>query len=282
MKKILKTIYRVFACSMAALFSLVCLTAVIFLVADATAYRSARTLPSYEKQDIGVILGKEVWTDEDYRTLYLQTGLGKSALDKLKGKDERILAFQEALFYEGEFTEEEVAFTTKHETMCDDYRAPLVELEDGDVLVTSACHTFGWRNGHSAIVVDAVAQCVLESRSLGIPSDVGTVTWFRECPNFLVLRLKDKTKEERAEIAAWASENLVGIDYSIVVGIFSPKDQGDTPSVTHCSRLVWQAYYHFGYDIDSDGGSVVTSRDIANSDCFEVVQVYGFDPLTLW
>ena len=166
----------------------------------------------------------------------------------------------------------------------DSYRAPIVDLQDGDVLVTSTCHTFGWRNGHAAIVVDGKGGNTLESVSLGTPSVVsyGGSNWFRSGTNFMVLRLKDATAEERAAIAATAEERLHGVDYSITVGILSPKDQGETPKETHCSHLVWQAFHYYGYDIDSDGGAVCTTRDIANCDLFEVVQVFGFDPIELW
>ena len=110
----------------------------------------------------------------------------------------------------------------------------------------------------------------------------GGYNWFRSGTNFMVLRLKDATAEERAAIAATAEERLRGVDYSITVGILSPKDQGETPKETHCSHLVWQAFRYYGYDIDSDGGAVCTTRDIANCDLFEVVQVFGFDPIELW
>ena len=60
------------------------------------------------------------------------------------------------------------------------------------------------------------------------------------------------------------------------------KDQGKSKKGTNCSHLVWQAYYNAGYDIDTDGGPVCTSRDISMSDLLEVVQVYGFDPVSLW
>ena len=33
----------------------------------------------------------------------------------------------------------------------------------------------------------------------------------------------------------------------------------------------------FGYDLDSDGGRLVTSADLLHSDLLEVVQVYGMD-----
>ena len=98
----------------------------------------------------------------------------------------------------------------------------------------------------------------------------------------MVLRLKNATLEERLAIARDAEEQLKGIPYTLIVGIFMAKDQGTMPEGTHCSHLVWQAYKNAGYDIDPDGGPVVTCRDIANSPYFEIVQTYGFDPLSGW
>ena len=98
----------------------------------------------------------------------------------------------------------------------------------------------------------------------------------------MVLGLKDASREERKEIASWAGNNLRGIEYSLFTGFFNAKDQSSDPKTTHCSHLVWQAFKRFGYDIDSDGGPLVTCNDIARSELLEVVQVYGFDPDELW
>lgn len=283
-KKILKISGFVLLALLMGLSMLIAFAAAFFSVADGAVDLSARTLPSYAREDISALAQKTDWTEEEYRTLYLQTGLGKSALDGMKGDAARILSFQDALFYEGELEHEQVAFTTRRDIFADGYRAPMVDLEEGDVLVSSVCHTFGWRNGHAAIIVDGAGENTLESVSLGIPSTVsyGGSAWFRESANFMVLRLKGASQEARAAIAQTALERLRGVDYSITVGVFSPKDQGETPKETHCSHLVWQAYKYYGYDIDSDGGAVCTCRDIANSDLFEVVQVFGFDPVKLW
>ena len=284
----MKTAKRIACILLAVLFGVIALLALLaaaLLIADAAVDASARVLPSYARTDISALLQKEEWTDDDYHTLYLQTGLGRSALDGMRGDDDAILAFQDALFYDGARTHEIVAFTTRRDIFADDgYRTPMVELEDGDVLVTSTCHTFGWRNGHAALVVNGALGSLLESVSLGIPSTVSVYgsDWFRYGTNFMVLRLKDTDESARAAIAQTALERLRNIPYSLTVGFFSPKDQGEAPQETHCSHLVWQAYHYYGYDIDSDGGPLCTAKDIANSDLFEVVQVFGFDPVELW
>lgn len=284
----MKVVRRIAFVLLAVLFGIIAFLALLcaaLLIADAAVDASARVLPSYAREDIAQLLEQESWSESDYETLYLQTGLGRAALDEMKDDPESILTFQDALFYDGELAHEEVAVTTKRDIFADTrYRAPMVDLQDGDVLITSTCHSFGWRNGHAALVVNGTNGSLLESVSLGIPSTITAYgsDWFCYGTNFMVLRLKDAGEEARAEIAQTARERLYNVPYSLTVGFLSPKDQGETPQGTHCSHLVWQAYHYFGYDIDSDGGPLCTAQDIARSDLFEVVQVFGFDPVKLW
>ena len=284
----MKVVRRIAFVLLAVLFGIIAFLALLcaaLLIADAAVDASARVLPSYAREDIAKLLEQESWSYSDYETLYLQTGLGRAALDEMKDDPERILTFQDALFYDGDLAHEEVAVTTKRDIFADTrYRAPMVDLQDGDVLITSTCHSFGWRNGHAALVVNGANGSLLESVSLGIPSTITAYgsDWFCYGTNFMVLRLKDAGEEARTEIAQTARERLYNVPYSLTVGFLSPKDQGETPQGTHCSHLVWQAYHYFGYDIDSDGGPLCTAQDIARSDLFEVVQVFGFAPVKLW
>ncbi len=283
--KVVRRIAFIFLAVLFGIIAFLTLLCAALLIADAAVDASARVLPSYAREDIAQLLERESWSESDYETLYLQTGLGRAALDEMKDDPERILTFQDALFYDGDLAHEEVAVTTKRDIFADTrYRAPMVDLQDGDVLITSTCHSFGWRNGHAALVVNGANGSLLESVSLGIPSTITAYgsDWFCYGTNFMVLRLKDAGEEARAEIAQTARERLYNVPYSLTVGFLSPKDQGETPQGTHCSHLVWQAYHYFGYDIDSDGGPLCTAQDISRSDLFEVVQVFGFDPVKLW
>lgn len=257
------------------------LLSTVLLIAEWRIEESARTLPPYPKQDITSLLEQDSWSEEDYRTLYLQTGLGKAPLDQLKGNTQEILAFQDALFYDARLAHIYAAPSTPHEVTVA-FTAPIAPLEDGDVFVTSSCHTYGWRNGHAALVTSGSMQLLLQSVAPGTISRTESPYWFSGSSNFIILRLKDTPLEERAQIARNAERTLVGLPYSLTVGLFSPKDQGKNITQTHCSHLVWQAYKTCGYDIDSNGGWLVTSKDIANCPLFEVVQVYGFDPNVLW
>lgn len=258
----------------------------VLMVLSYTVDFSRRILPSYAREDITAVLGKTEWTDEDYEYLYHQTGLGKAALDELKISPDDILNFQDAFWSEPEFEHDMAAVTTPRDKIVGEM-LPIVPLKEGDVLISSSTHTFGWRNGHAAIVVNGEDGRTLESMALGKPSVYGTVKWFQESSNFMVLRLKEEYRSEidPAEVAADAVKKLKGIDYSIFVGFLSPKDQcenGRQITVTHCSHIVWQAYKNFGLDIDPNGGALVTAQDISHSPYFEVVQVNGFDPDKLW
>ena len=266
------------------------------MVASALVDNSAHRIPSYAREDLTALAAKSEWTEEDYHTIYLQTGLGRAAADALRerGEADALPLYQNELFFEGELRHEFTVgtVTTLHDMIYETgtdkpHRAKLAPLEEGDVIVSSSCHTFGWRNGHAALVTDASSRSVLESVALGMPSQItrGGAAWFAEAANFIVLRLKDVSKEKRAEIAERAKTELLGVDYSLTVGVLSQKDQckdGRTAKETNCAHLVWQAYQNCGYDIDSDGGLVCTVQDIARCGLFEIVQVYGFDPQKLW
>ena len=264
------------------------------MIADMITERYAHTIPSYAKEDISAIADKEQWDDDDISFLFRQTGLGESALRQMKRQviyedgrpvplSERLKEFQYALFYEGEIEHEHVADVSNRDVM-KNFQAPVAPvMQPGDILVNSSTHTLGFRNGHAALVVNEYGS-VLESFELGYDSMVSSNgdLWFGESSNFLLLRLKGVDAETRAAIAQEAVKTLTGIPYTLTVGIFSKKYQGEKPKGTHCAHLVWQAYKNAGYDIDSNGGIVVTPRDIARSPLFEVVQVYGFNPEKLW
>ncbi len=299
MEKAQKTLYRFTAVLLGVLVFMAALI-ISCLIADAVCERTAHTTPSYQRADISSIADKSgKWTDEEIRFLYRQTGLGKSALLKMKSEvvyennefvplSARLKIFQDALYYEGETEHELVADISKRDLM-KGFSAPVAPLEEGDIMINSSTHTLGFRNGHAALVLDTEGT-VLESFELGRDSSVSINghLWFAESSNFMILRLKDPDtgeiadKDVRTEIARKAKAQLKGIPYSIVTGIFTKKDQGTSPKATHCSHLVWQAFKNAGYDIDSNGGLVVTPQDISRSPLLEVVQVYGFDPEKLW
>jgi len=282
---------RLYRCSAVLLSLLVILFALLggVFAAEYFADRNFHFTPQYEKIDLFPLLQKLEWTDEDYDVLYHQTGLTKIALNDLKAQplpgkswQKTVTEIQDAFFFEYHWEHEDVAITTKRDCSGEN-PVPVVPLQAGDVLVSACTHSFGWRHGHAALSVDD-SGTLLESISLGTPSmlTVNGQTWFAHSSDFIVLRLKDADKAQRKEIADRAKKSLLEVPYHLTVGIFSKKDQGESPKSTHCSHLVWQAYKNCGYDIDANGGAVVSPRDIARSPYFEVIQVFGFDPDKLW
>lgn len=233
--------------------------------------------PAAEKRDLGEIVRKsscDVLTEEDYEFIYGQTGLGRSAVQSLSSL-ERLYDYQESYFSEIDF-KCKANSPISYEERLQSGRILLAPLEDGDILVTNASHVFSWRNGHAAIVTNADEGTTLEAVVIGTNSKPQSISKWTGYPNFAVLRLKGADRETRAEIAAAAAEHLDDVPYNVFIGLY-PMKYSNISSVggTQCAHLVWLAYAAYGYDIDSNGGLIVTPKDIAESKLFEIVQIYG-------
>ena len=92
-------------------------------------------------------------------------------------------------------------------------------LKDGDIIVTKATHTLGWRHGHAAIVIDASRGETLEAILLGNPSLIQNISKWRTYPSFILLRLKDDTNGDGKKIAEFTKDNLNEIPYGLLTGI---------------------------------------------------------------
>lgn len=248
--------------------------------------------PDYPKIDLESIVSREELTEADYRTIFLQTGLGRSAADALLQKDDisgRIRVFekyQNNFFESGEYECRRLAVIVREERMRDEdgrllsgFEIP--DLRNGDILITKATHSLGWRHGHAAIVTNAEKGETLEAILLGNPSLLQNISKWKTYPSYIQLRLKEENNEEDPErIAAYAKKEILNIPYGLLTGI--PVKAPERLKKTQCSHLVWYPYERFGYDLDSDGSWLVTPKDIANSDLLEVVQVYGVNPEEIW
>ena len=235
-----------------------------------------------EQINIEAILEKEVWTETDFEVLQSQTGLAAVALNALveQGKKEEILDLQETYFAPIQVRCEPNTIVSKEEYVADEAGNPVAGMsipyvEKGDILITFCSHFLGWRNGHAAIVIDEEAGLVLEAQVLGSPSMVTSLKRWERYPSFMVLRLKDVSKEERAAVAEYAQANLAGVPYRLTAGLW--RNGSETISGTQCAHLVWYAYEHFGYDLDSDGGFIVTPYDLSQSENLEIIQKYGIE-----
>ncbi len=238
--------------------------------------------PDYEKADIRLILDKVELTEEDYETLYRQTGLTKLAVDDMRnnvGGKERILDIQTAMFSDNQMKSRRFApFTYMDELVST--RAVVCDAQDGDIIVSATTRVSWWRYGHTAIVVDGKNGIIAECASPGSVSDTASIKVYRDFANFLVLRPKVDVAVKK-EIVEYIKSDMMGIKYNLTVGLFSKKFPEEITS-TQCAHFVWYAYKKFGVDLDSNGGWLIKGQDIALSDKVELVQAFGFDLDTLW
>lgn len=162
-----------------------------------------------------------------------------------------------------------LSIITRADYLANGAKHTLPPLENGDILLTFSTHSFGWQHGHTGLVVDAERGLVLEAVVLGNPSAVVSVEHWRCYSTFLLLRLQSTSPEIRNAVAGFALESLNGIPYHLSSGLWC-----DPPAdlvTAHCAYLVWYAYNHFGYNLDGDGGRLVTVADLASSPLLEQV-----------
>ncbi len=253
---------------------------------------SAHFTPEYKPVKLDSCLQKETLTEEDYQLIFCQTGLGRRAVDMLRREAARdgqekmmqeIRFLQERFFREVTICCEQNTIATRQELLEEMEDKGMEQngeenpicfpaMEDGDILVTFNCHCFGWRSGHAGIVTNAEEGQVLEATMIGSNSGIMPLSHWEQYPSVAVLRLKDASRQEREKIAAYGEENLQDQPYRLSAGLFAAE------SGTQCAHLVWKAYLQFGYDLDGDGGRIVTPHDLYESPLLEVIQIYGMDP----
>lgn len=266
------------------------LLALGFLLQTVIVHRVPPFVPQYPRQDLSELLKPLDLSDDSYQTLFLQTGLAKPAIDALRAQGPvgaaRIVSVQEQFWtpYELDCRKLFTYFTMEDHMKNEDgetvYGPPMPELQNGDVLITFSTHTAGWRHGHAGIVVDAAQGITLEAAVIGSDSQYMDANHWRDYSNYLVLRLRDMTPQLQRDLANYCIDSLHGIPYHITSGLLGPKapDTEDNWFGVQCSYLVWYAFQQFGFDVDADGGRLVTVHDLASSPLFEVVQVYGMNP----
>ncbi len=256
----------------AIILSISLLIATLFVSQTLFAHKKDYYTPDYER----VTLTEE----SNYETIFLQTGLGRQVSEKLisEGRFDEILKAQE-LFFEPPKAEctSLLGWFTREDRLSES-ATPLYDLQPGDILVTLSTHSVGWRHGHAGLVIDKYS--VLESAVLGSNSEIASVSHWNTYSNYAVLRIKNVTPELQLEVTSFAHDKLNGVPYKLTSGLFgekAPSPDSDSFGL-HCSYLVWYAWQHFGFDLDSDGGGLVTTSDILNSNSIEVVQIYGMNP----
>lgn len=250
-------------------------------IADLSAYREpvAVNTTSWDAITQKMQNGQKL-SDEDYQTVFSQTGLGKSAVNKLL-RSRNFLGIQNYYDYymqNKDFECSREGLVAYHEYITDEdgnrlENPQFADLQNGDIIITLSIHTFGWRHGHAAIVTDAQNGTTVQAVMMGEKSAFGHIQEWKKFPMVAVLRAKDMDATTRQGIADYAKNNLVGLEYSLFAGMFGIEEE--ILQQTQCAHLVWYAYNQFGVDIDSTGGDVVTPKDILKSDKLEIVQVYG-------
>ena len=236
-------------------------------------------LVGYEKTDISSLIRNEELTDKDYDSIFKNTGVSPKSAEKfIEDSNFGVLDELNDLYFKK--PEIERVFVA-HPVTVGERNAkqitPVVDLKNGDVLVTFNTHTLDWRHGHCALVIDAEKGILLEHMSIGNPSCLTSVDGWGKYPGFVVLRYPDEKVAQEA--VNYAVEHLIGIDYNILAGVIK-KDKSDEkiPESSHCSHIVWQAYKAVGVDIDETGGIFVTPENIAMSEKLDVLQIYGLNP----
>ncbi|MBE7033223.1 MAG: hypothetical protein E7406_03245 [Ruminococcaceae bacterium] len=236
-------------------------------------------LVGYEKTDISSLIRNEELTDKDYDTIFKNTGVSPKSAEKFieDGNYGVLDELNDLYFKKPEIERVFVAHPVTVGERNAKQITPVVDLKNGDVLVTFNTHTLDWRHGHCALVIDAEKGILLEHMSIGNPSCLTSVDGWGRYPGFVVLRYPDEKVAQEA--VNYAVEHLIGIDYNILAGVIK-KDKSDEkiPESSHCSHIVWQAYKAVGVDIDETGGIFVTPENIAMSEKLDVLQIYGLNP----
>lgn len=249
-------------------------------------------LPDYEQKDLTGLLAQDMWTEEDYNYLFCQTGLGRSAAERLLSAGEAgravIRQIQQDFFAPVQVSCDPMLgwFTREDRIVYDGGQsavAPMMaDLQAGDIILTLSTHSLGWRHGHAGLVVESESGglAVLECAVLGTDSAVMNTDHWRKYSNYAVLRVRDLDAEGRKAVSDYALEHLVGIPYHLSAGFIGPKapDPDSFYFGLHCSYLVWYAWNAMGCDLDSDGGRLASTYDLLHSDLLEIVQIYGMDP----
>ncbi len=252
-------------------------------------HREKRSVPNYPR----VVLSEA----SDDRTIFLQTGLGRPAVKKLRkeGQFQKILQMQEIFWQQpkvdcvsllGWFTMEDRIEASKKDSGGDrrsaeqvDMYPVFVDLQPGDIILTLSTHSVGWRHGHAALVIDE--NTTLECMTWGENVDYGNVESWRSYSDFAVLRVKNVSPELQQQVVNYGREKLYDTPYHLTAGLLKEKapDTDASEFGSQCAYLVWYAWNQFGYDLDSDGGRLVTAYDLLHSKELEVVQIYGMNPL---
>lgn len=236
-------------------------------------------MPQAARQDISAycrVQNPEELTEEDYQTIFQQTGVTRYGMETLMANHETALLQKiQEHFYEEPETETVRANIVCHQEWMKKRTASETYFvaEDGDIIITLASYLGGWRYGHCGLILDAKQGTVLEAVTYGEPSCIKQISHWSEYPAYVILRVRDASPETKRRVISYCRSDLQDIRYDLLS--FKTRRSAGPISRTHCSHLVWYAYHSQGYDLDADGTPIVTPYDIIHDDDVELVQVYG-------
>ena len=258
----------------------------IYLFLGFLASRNMFYVPVSDAIDLIPILTQTTYSEADYTCLFEQTGLAPPVINELRAEPDfiaQMLRFQSNYLKSINIKKTNMNSLTRLDKVLDHegtmHRAfELAPYHNGYIFLTKSTYTANWRHGHAGIVVDEKRGKILESLEPGTKSMEQNISRWEFYPTFKMMRLKDAPQSYLNQIADYARTHLIDIPYNI----FSFKNQGVVPKSTHCSSIVWQAFKHFGIDLDSNGGLIVTPEDLARSPYLETLQIFGFHPERAW
>ena len=244
--------------------------------------------PDYPMEDLSQIFSSDsIISDQEYKILFLQTGLGKPAIDILLADKEKggktILKYQQSYFKPVRikcnplclwFVRTDILIDENEQQV---FSPEIITLKPGDILLSFSTHSFGWRHGHAGIVLDD--NRTLECKVIGKKSSLSTVSHWRNYSNYALLRVKNISDFQRNQVVYYTENHLNDIPYRLLGSMFfhSSNSYKKKGFGVNCSSLIWYAYDSIGIDLNSDGGTFITPKDILDSENIEVIQTYGLN-----
>ncbi|MMZ62587.1 hypothetical protein D1872_248030 [compost metagenome] len=122
----------------------------------------------------------------------------------------------------------------------------------GDILITYDNKHSGWEHGHAAIVRQDKNYIVEAMPSDGVRNYQNN--WGVRCDTKKKMYVNGATAAKKTAAQAYAA-GKIGTKYSLL----STKS---STSSYYCSQLVWQAWNEQGFDLDSNGGFIVTPAEL--------------------
>lgn len=259
----------------------------VFALTWRTEQQAVTFVPPWEA-DLSQIAAKEELSAGDYDLLWQQTGLSKSDIDLIWVKETDIAGtlyrYQQRFLAKSAFDSEVLSGFSKTERIADrNQYYQLYDLQEGDVLLTKSTHTLCYRHGHSGLYLGGGEEHLLEATVIGAPASLTTAAAWGGYPTGMQLRVSEaaaakagmSVTELGAAVAAYAQEDLRGDDYHLLSGLFGI---GVDTDATQCAYLIYEAYAHFGVEVSSRTFPV-TPSSLLQSGAFDLIQVWGVDPL---